>query len=176
MKSFVLFAAVLAALAAVKTSSASAKDAVVIVKAAGEAYQGPPRISLLADGRPIGERALRKSFDTESGQRLRDAKNKKDHVEWLKFEVPAIEGVKKLEIQFNNDVKVGKDKLGNRAVHVYGLFIDGYRFRPKTMRPVPADSGGEWGSEAMLWSNGRIQLNRPPKGWKSGYKAATPAE
>jgi hypothetical protein len=107
--------------------------------------------------------------------RLKTAKSPKDHIEWIKFNVPAIEGVKKLEIEFNNGFWVGNGKPGNRSLTVYALFVDGYGFRTKSLRAVPTDAGGSWSGSAMLWNNGRLQLLRPPKGWKSGYKAATPS-
>jgi hypothetical protein len=175
MKYFVLLGIVSAILGMIGISSADARDAVVVVKAAGEAYDGPPKLRLLADGHLIGERTLGKSIDTANGQRLTIA-NRSKHLEWLQFKVPAIEGIKKIEIEFNNDASAGKGKSGgDRNFYVYGLFIDGYPFRWKDLIPVPADSGGTWSAEAMLWSNGRLQLNRPAKGWRSGYKAATPS-
>lgn len=175
MKYVIRVAAVLAVLSVLDVCSASAKDTVIIIKAAGEAYMGPPKLGLLADGRLVGERTLEKSIDTANGQRLTRA-NRAKHLDWLKFEVPAIEGIAKFEIEFKNDASAGKGKSGgDRNFYVYGLFIDGYRFQWKDMTPVPADSGGTWADEAMLWSNGRLQLYRPAKGWRSGYKAATPS-
>jgi hypothetical protein len=105
MKFFVVLGAVSAILGILGINSASARESVVIVKAAGEAYEGPPKLGLLADGRLVGERTLQKSFDTASGKRLKTAKNRRDYVEWLKFEVPAIEGVEKLEIEFKNNAR-----------------------------------------------------------------------
>jgi hypothetical protein len=156
-------------------STASAENNVVLIRAAGEAYQGGPKLRLFADGRLVGERVLRKAVDTSSGMRLKTVNNWNDYVEWIKFNVPAIERVKKLEIGFDNSFWVGNGKPGNRSITVYALFVDGYGFRTKSLRAVPAEAGGSWSGSAMLWSNGRLQLLRPSKGWKSGYKAATPS-
>jgi hypothetical protein len=173
MKGIFWTAAVSAVLIVLNISSASASDAVIMIKAAGEAYEGAPRLGLLADGQLVGERALDRSIDTASGQKLTNA-NWREHVEWLKFDVSAIEAVAKLEIEFKNVAWAGEGKTGGRSIVVYGLFIDGYRFGPKTMNAVPAKSGGAWADKAMLWSEGRLQLGRPTKGWRGGYKAATP--
>jgi hypothetical protein len=174
MKGLVRAAAILAVLAC-GISSASAENGVVLIRAAGEAYQGGPKLRLLADGRLVGERTLGKAVDTSTGIRLKTAKNWKDHVEWLKFNVPVIEGVKKLDIEFSNAFWVGNGKPGNRSLTVYAVFVDGYGFRTKSLKAVPPKAGGSWSGSAMLWSNGRLQLLRPSKGWKSGYKAATPS-
>jgi hypothetical protein len=157
-------------------SSTNAKEDVVLIKAAGEAFQGGPKLRLLADGKPVGERTLVKGVDTSTGMRLKTAKNWSNHVEWVKFSVPNIEGVKTLEIEFSNELWVGQGKPGNRSLTVYALFIDGYLFRTKSLRAVPAKAGGSWSGSAMLWNNGRLQLLRPPKGWKSGYKAVSPSD
>jgi hypothetical protein len=174
MKYMIWITAVSVVLGVFCISSASARDAVIIIKAAGENYEGPPNLRLLADGQLIGERTLVKSIETASGRKTTKTE-RIGHAEWLKFVVPAVEGVAKLEIEFNNDASAGKGKAGDRNLYIYGLFIDGYPFRPKSMTHVPASSGGTWGDEALIWSNGRLQLSRPKKGWKSGYKAATPS-
>jgi hypothetical protein len=168
----VSIAAVSIVLSMLSIGSAGASDAVVIIKAAGEAFDGPPKLRLLADGRLVGERTLGKSIDTGSGQKLRRA-NRKDHIEWLKFKVPGIQNVTKLEIEFANDAWAGRGKSGDRNLFVYRLFIDGYQFRPNFMVPVPAKSGDVHAWEASLRSNGRLQLHRPPKGWTAGYKATS---
>jgi hypothetical protein len=172
MKRVLWIATVSVVLSIFGVSYASARDTVIIIKAAGEAYEGPPKLRLLADGRLVGERALEKSIDTASGQRLTKA-NWREHVEWLKFEISAIESIAKLEIEFQNVAWAGKGKSGGRSLTVYGLFIDGYQFPPKFMSPVSKKSGGAWKHKAMLWANGRLQLGRPTKGWRGGYKAST---
>jgi hypothetical protein len=166
--------AVLAVLATGQgVDSARASDAVVLIHAAGGAYQGPPKLRLLADGRIVGERTFNKTIDTASGEKLTKA-NRAFHAEWLKFAVPAIEDIKELEIEFFNEAWEGKGKPGSRKIFVFGVVIDGYLFRPLLMRPMPSSAGGAWRGQAMLWANGRLQLYRPAKGWRSGYKAAAP--
>jgi hypothetical protein len=151
--------------------SASAESAVVVVKAAGTDYNGPPTLRLLADGRLIGERVLQKAVST-TRQKSKYADRKKA-VEWLKFEVPALDRIAKLEIEFSNDASAGNG-IGDRNLYIYGVIINGYRFPVTLLRHVPTSSGGTWGDEAQIWSNGRLQLVRPEKGWRRGYKAATP--
>ena len=174
MRSFVRSAVVLAVLVC-GIGSASAENNVVLIRAAGEAYQGGPKLRLRADGRLVGERTLGKAVETSTGMRLKTVKNWSDHVEWIKFNVPAIESVKKLEIEFSNSLWAGNGRPGNRSLTVYSVFVDGYGFRTKSLRAVPAEAGGSWSGSAMLWTNGRLKLLRPSKGWKSGYKAATPS-
>jgi hypothetical protein len=156
-------------------TSVSARDAVVSINATGGAYEGPPNLRLLADGRLIGERSIGRPIDTAAGKKLTKA-NRKLHAEWYTFKVPALNDVTKLEIEFNNEAWEGKGKPGKRNLFVFSVVIDGYRFRPSFLRASPTNSGGAWRSQAMLWQNGRLQLYRPPKGWWSGYKAATPSE
>jgi hypothetical protein len=169
------FAAAVIAIAAVSVNSAAASDAVVTITAAGEAFEGPPKFLLKADGVLIGEALINASVETAGGARVQFRDNKiEGETERFTFTVPAIENVRQLDVEFVNDHWAGEGKTGDRNMFVTGITVGDAVISPSALKPVTenqssAEIAAEW---AALYSAGMLRLVRPAEGWIS---ASSPA-
>lgn len=177
-----LRAAVIAFAVAVSIAPAQARDAVVIITMAGEAYKGAPRFNFGADGRVLGTRKITNSVDTKAGKalRLRDG-SKPPRFQKFIFKVPDIDNVSHLDIEFTNDSWAGKGKPGDRNLYVLALSLSTvektqtgfttqtYEFTPPSFKAISqkADGSAITSEYAALYHQGLLRLNRPPAGWGS---------
>ncbi|QIG52191.1 hypothetical protein G5V57_33525 [Nordella sp. HKS 07] len=168
--------------------AALARDAVVVVTMAGEAYDGAPQFRLYADDQLIGSGELTRAFDTAKGEKLNLKKlRKRRNSERFSFDIPNIDAVSRLDVEFINDTLAGDGKPGNRNLYVLALslrtVIEGpadsivtiHEFRPTALEPVmPTSKGARIRPRyAALFRNGRLRLDRPAGGWQTlGEKAA----
>jgi hypothetical protein len=146
---------------------ASAQTNIVVIRAAGKAYEGAPKLQLLADGRLIGERTLAQPLETSA---KKPSIHQERQIELLQFSVPDLDRVRRLDIRFANP-----DTSGERHLLIYWVSIDGYGFRPRDMTLIPEKSGGIYQRQAMLWGQGVLRLHKPEIGWKKSYKGSAPA-
>ena len=182
------FFVALAGLIAVWATPALARDAIVIVTMAGEAYSGPPKFKFSADDRVLGTRAVTNAVDTSTGETLRFGDNgKRPAVQKFAFTVPDIDKVSYLEFEFTNDDWAGKGKRGDRNLYVLGLSLSivektqtgltaqTVQFKPASFEAKTRNAQGSavTARYAALYHRGLLRLNRPPSGWGSPEAAQT---
>ena len=155
-------------------------DAIVVVTAGGDAYNGFPRFNLLADGQLIGSSDVTNAIDTTSGKRFDGlGAGKERYLERFVFTVPDILDTAAIEIEFLNDDWAGPSRLGDRNLFVADVSVSTVEkltdvslvttavFAPQSLRPVVLDPRGarisaDW---AALYSTGKLRLERPMNGW-----------
>lgn len=167
-------------LAVFLSQTAQARDVAVVVTMAGEAYDGAPRFRLYADDHLIGSGELSRAFDTAKGEKLNLKKlRKRRNSERFSFNIPNIDAVSRLDVEFINDARAADGKSGNRNLYILAIalrtVIEGqadsivtiHEFRPAALEPVMPTSKGVRirPRYAALFRNGRLRLNRPAGGW-----------
>lgn len=159
---------------------AFARDGVVIVTMAGEAFGGGPTFNFRADDQILAARTLTKVVDTTTGETLRfdDGRNPPPS-EKFTFSVPDIDNVSHLDFEFTNDAWAGEGKHGDRNLYVLALSLSivektqtGFtaqtvEFAPSSFQAITnLPQGGAITTQyAALYHQGRLRLNRPPAGW-----------
>ncbi len=163
-------------LAVLLSHAAHAENGVVVITMAGEAYRGAPKFRFVADDRMIGAGELAGALDTKRGARLDfQGGSKPPPSERFSFDVPDMDKVSQLDIEFVNDVSAGAGKHGNRNLYVLSLSVTTVKKTPRDtvvaiheFRPLAFEAvkGGKiLLGAAALYTNGTIRLKRPASGW-----------
>jgi outer membrane protein OmpA-like peptidoglycan-associated protein len=178
MKRIILLA--LVASLTILSAPVFARDGVVIVTIAGEAFGGGPTFNFWANDQILAARTLTKSVDTTTGETLRfDDARQPPPSEKFTFWVPDIDNVSHLDFEFTNDAWAGEGKNGDRNLYVLGLALSivektetGFtaqtvEFAPSSFQVISdlAQGGAVSAQYAALYHRGRLRLNRPPAGW-----------
>lgn len=159
-------------LAATATSSLThAKDVNVVIVAGGEAYDGPPKFRLLADGQTIGEADVDNALQPKNGKSALGGRGPSlntvgSSLHKFTFSVPNGDKVSQYSIQFLNDAWGGAGSTLDRNLWIKELIVDGTRY--------PADKLAGDGKTsqiadglAVLLMNGSMTLQRPGAGWRA---------
>lgn len=183
----------LAGLIAVSAVPASAREALVIITMAGEAYNGPPKFKMVAEGRVLGTREVTNAADATKGESVAfDVDDKPAGLQKFNFTIPDIDNTSYLEIEFINDAWAGEGKPGDRNLYVLGLSLSiveksqtGATARTVVFGPLSFETKTESGRGAVvtsryaaLYQRGLLRLNRPSEGWEAskGSQKASSAE
>jgi predicted xylan-binding protein with Ca-dependent carbohydrate-binding module len=151
----------------------------IILTAAGEAYNGEPFFRVLANEKTIGVGKIPNALDTSAGSHLTDVNE--NNVARFVFTVPSLEDIEVLDIEFFNDAWAGEGKPGDRNLYVIGLTLSMIEstskplhirtvdfgpasFKPQTPKQEGVTISQQW---AKLATNGRLRLQRPAGGWLS---------
>lgn len=119
----------------------AAADSTLTLVMGGEAYDGPPKFSVIFDGTMIGEGSVAAAIDTANDGRFADAADKTQYVQSFTFKVPeaAFDPDGEVTIKFLNEAYGGpgseRDRnlflasisLNGRAVTASGLTTEGDR-------------------------------------------------
>jgi hypothetical protein len=154
---------------------------IIILTAAGEAYNGKPSFRVLANDKIIGVGEIPNAVDTSNGSGLESLTDYGDTIARFVFTVPSLGDVEYLDIEFYNDAWAEGGKPGNRNLYVIGITLSMVEAISKFLHPETVDFGpasfkpqkpeqrgvsitGQW---AKLANNGRLRLQRPAGGWLS---------
>lgn len=162
--------------------AAEAREGTVGLTMTGEAYDGPPKFRLLADGREIGKGDVTSAIDTATGSKLEFKDGAPPASNNFTFTVPDIDSVSYLDIEFMNDDWAGVGKPGDRNLYLLSLSVSTSRnvqngvvtttheFLPTAFRAVMPKPGGNRITSrfAALNNSGSFRLMRPKEGWGPG--------
>lgn len=166
--------------------AAEAREGTVGLIMTGEAYDGPPKFRLLADGREIGKGDVTSATDTGTGAKLEFKDGASPASNNFTFTVPDIDSVSYLDIEFMNDDWAGVGKPGDRNLYLLSLSVSTVRnvqngvitttreFLPTALQAVmPKPGGSDITSRfAALNNTGSFRLMRPKEGWGPGAVAS----
>jgi hypothetical protein len=152
---------------------------IILLTAAGEAYNGEPSFRLLANNKIVGVGEIPNGFDTATGYGLVSSADFENRIARFVFTVPSLKDVEYLDIEFYNDAWANGGLPGNRSLFVIGvslsmvdsiqksLHIETVDFGPTSFKPQNPNQQGVKITEkwAMLANNGRLRLQRPAGGW-----------
>lgn len=163
--------------------SSDAREGRIELTMMGEAYNGPPKFRLSADGREIGIGAVTNAIDTQAGAKLEFGKNGKLPLSnTFSFKIPNIDTVSRLDVEFTNDDWAGPGKPGDRNLYLLSLSVSTSRkvpdgsvttilqFSPTAFVPIMPKPGGSkvTAQYAALNNAGSFRLARPKDGWGPG--------
>lgn len=168
--------------------SAEARDGTIGLRMTGEAFDGPPKFRLLADGQEVGVGDVTNAVDSAKGAKLdfgKDAKPPPSNI--FIYKVPNIDSISRLEVEFTNDDWAGVGKPGDRNLYLLSLSVSTSRkvpngsitttheFAPTAFVAImPSPGGNKITSEyAALNNTGSFRLTRPKGGWGPGATSET---
>lgn len=142
----------------------------VVVVAGGEAYEGPPRFRLLADGQLIGEADVDNALQPKNGKNALGGRGPSlasvgSSLRKFTFSVPNGDKVSQYSVQFLNDAWGGQGSDLDRNLWVSELIVNGTRY-PASKLVGDSKSSQVADGLAVLLMNGSLTLDRPATGWQ----------
>lgn len=116
-----------AAVVAVWSAAALAKDGTLVVVIGGEAYDGPPKFEVLFDGTTLGQATVAAAIDTAKAGRFADADDKAPYVQRFTFTVPekAFAPDGDVRIKFLNEAYGGPGSGRDRNLYIGSVTLNG---------------------------------------------------
>jgi len=116
-----------AAVVAVWSATALAKDSTLVVVIGGEAYDGPPKFEVLFDGTTLGQATVAAAIDTAKGGRFADADDKAPYVQKFTFTVPEkiFRPEADVRIKFLNEAYGGPGSGRDRNLYIGSVALNG---------------------------------------------------
>jgi lipoteichoic acid synthase len=132
------------------------------VDAAGTSFEGPPRLDVLVDGKPVGQVDIPGTESTAitAESIVAELKAASAHTVPFRFNLSAVPNPQKIELRYANDLWAGQAKAGDRNLFVKSIKIDG-QVVPKSKLHVDNkavgfidDSGTSMFNSGSLWVSG----------------------
>ncbi|MGQ0486725.1 MAG: carbohydrate-binding domain-containing protein [Hyphomicrobiales bacterium] len=166
MAVFVLFTA--AGHAAAETP----KPAQLRIMAGGQAYQGPPVMTVRVDETAIAEIVVRNAIDSLTVEKP-SAELIGGYLQAYDVDLPALDKMQRLRIEFTNDLWAGPEKPGDRNLWIGSVTVAGRQFDAAQL-VIDAGSGRVSGNYVLINQSGGVEIGRPPEGWQAAVAAKAP--
>jgi outer membrane protein OmpA-like peptidoglycan-associated protein len=149
-------------------STAAAGEGLVEVQASGQSFNGPPALELLVDGKSVADVEINVAPAPVSGKPAPvSAIVARERT--YRFTVQDLDQANTIAVAFTNDAaEKGK---GDRNLWIGGITVNGQRFNPAHLRIV-ADASENVGGGILLYSAGRVEVQKPAEGWRNAHGAA----
>ncbi len=170
MRKFLMAAFVFLAIAG-NAVGATSKPAQLRVLAGGQAYEGPPVMTIRADGAVIAEIVVGNAIDSLTVDRP-PADKIGAYMQAYDVDLPSMETVQRLRIEFKKDAWAGPDKRGDRNLWIASVTVGERRFEASQLT-IDQGSGRLSPTYVSIFKKGGVEIIRPPEGWQ--VAAATEA-
>lgn len=171
MRNLLIAVLVLIAAAASHAAAETSKPAQLRIMAGGQAFEGPPVMTIRVDETAIAEIAVGNAIDSLTVDR--PPADKIDvYMQAYDVDLPSLATVQRLRIEFNNDAWAGPDKRGDRNLWIASVTVGDRRFEASQLT-IDNGSGRLAGTYVSVIMNGGVEIIRPPEGWQ--VAAATEA-